>query len=279
MQWHIHLHHLTLLLQLLRHSKIPGGTAGPCKRRTLNDNASSSALPWKVGVSSCCRCVGMCRGWSGGDGGQRSSGAFRVKAWRANYKDPKMVLSFLHQGLVSTGIKLWMKFGTVHSVLLLPHILTLAIRVKSLTLPDLEAEYTCSAGNVTGTSWKASTGIWKCSTFFVCLPRGFPGGLVGKESTCNAGDLGSVPGLGRSRRREWLPPPVFLPGEFPWTEEPDGLLSMQSQRVRHDWTTKHIGVERLPGGWDDKESTCNAGDLGSIPGSGRSPGEGHGNPF
>ena len=30
---------------------------------------------------------------------------------------------------------------------------------------------------------------------------------------------------------------------------------------------------------DDKESACNAGDLGSIPGSGRSPGEGRDNPF
>ena len=28
--------------------------------------------------------------------------------------------------------------------------------------------------------------------------RGFPCGSVGKESTCNAGDLGSIPGLGRS---------------------------------------------------------------------------------
>ena len=27
---------------------------------------------------------------------------------------------------------------------------------------------------------------------------GFPGGSVGKESACNAGDLGSIPGLGRS---------------------------------------------------------------------------------
>ena len=27
---------------------------------------------------------------------------------------------------------------------------------------------------------------------------GFPGGSAGKESTCNAGDLGSIPGLGRS---------------------------------------------------------------------------------
>ena len=30
---------------------------------------------------------------------------------------------------------------------------------------------------------------------------------------------------------------------------------------------------------DSKESACNAGDLGSIPGSGRSPGEGNVNPF
>ena len=30
---------------------------------------------------------------------------------------------------------------------------------------------------------------------------------------------------------------------------------------------------------DSKESTCNTGDLGSIPGSGRSPGGGHGNPL
>ena len=30
---------------------------------------------------------------------------------------------------------------------------------------------------------------------------------------------------------------------------------------------------------DGKVSTCNAGDQGSIPGSGRSPGEGNGNPF
>ena len=30
---------------------------------------------------------------------------------------------------------------------------------------------------------------------------------------------------------------------------------------------------------DSKESACNAGDVGSIPGSGRSPGEGNGNPL
>jgi len=38
----------------------------------------------------------------------------------------------------------------------------------------------------------------------------------------------------------------------------------------------------FPGGSVGKESLCNAGDsgeVGSIPGSGRSPGEGHGNPL
>ena len=44
---------------------------------------------------------------------------------------------------------------------------------------------------------------------------GFAGGSDGKESACNTGDLGLTPGSGRSPgRREWLPTPVFLPGEF-----------------------------------------------------------------
>ena len=47
----------------------------------------------------------------------------------------------------------------------------------------------------------------------VCL--GFPGGSAGKESACNAGDLGSIPGVGEIPwRKERLPTPVFSPGEF-----------------------------------------------------------------
>ena len=38
-------------------------------------------------------------------------------------------------------------------------------------------------------------------------------------------------------------------------------------------------LDKVPGDSDGKESACNAGDLGSIPGWGRSPGEGKGNPF
>ena len=51
---------------------------------------------------------------------------------------------------------------------------------------------------------------------------GFPCGSAGKESACNAGDLGLIPGLGRSPGEgKRLPTPVFWPGEFhglygPW---------------------------------------------------------------
>ena len=50
-------------------------------------------------------------------------------------------------------------------------------------------------------------------------PQGFPGGSVGKESSCNAGDKGSILGSGRSpgilaMPRKWQPNPVFLPGKF-----------------------------------------------------------------
>ena len=46
---------------------------------------------------------------------------------------------------------------------------------------------------------------------------GFPSGSDSKESDCSAGDLGSIPGLERSPGEgmaEWLPTPIFLPGEF-----------------------------------------------------------------
>ena len=75
----------------------------------------------------------------------------------------------------------------------------------------------------------------------LCKPQsshGLPDSSVGKESTCNAGNPGSVPGWGRS------------PGEgigYP-----------------------HQG---FPGGSVGKESVCNAGDLGLILGLGRFSGE------
>ena len=45
----------------------------------------------------------------------------------------------------------------------------------------------------------------------------------------------------------------------------------------HNWG--HFITDYILDGSDGKESTCNAGDQGSIPGSGQSPGEGNGNPL
>ena len=56
------------------------------------------------------------------------------------------------------------------------------------------------------------------------------GGSDNKESACNVGYLGSIPGLGRFPwRREWQPTPVFLPGEFHGHRS--GFKGLQ--RVRH----------------------------------------------
>ena len=70
---------------------------------------------------------------------------------------------------------------------------------------------------------------------------------VGKESSCNAGEHGLIPGLGRSA------------GE--------GI----GYRLQYSWA--------FPCGSAGKESTCNAGDMGLIPGLGKSPGEGNGYPL
>ena len=42
---------------------------------------------------------------------------------------------------------------------------------------------------------------------------------------------------------------------------------------------RFVSKSDFPGGSDSKTSACNAGDLGSIPRWGRSPGEGNGNPI
>ena len=71
------------------------------------------------------------------------------------------------------------------------------------------------------------------------------------------------------------------PGSWWWTRRPGMLWFMGLQRVRHNWATELNWTELLkmgfPAGSEFKASTCNEGDLGLIPGSGRSPGEGNDN--
>ena len=73
-------------------------------------------------------------------------------------------------------------------------------------------------------------------------PWGFPDSSVGKESTCNVGD----PSSEDPQKTDRLATPVFL---------------------------------GFPGGSAVKESAFSVGDLGSVPGLGRSPGEGKGYPL
>ena len=93
-----------------------------------------------------------------------------------------------------------------------------------------------------------------------------------KESACNVGDLGSIPGLGRS------------PGEgegYPF--QCSGLensLDCIVHGVTKSWTRLrdfHFHFQGFSDGLDSKESACNLGDLGLILGLGRFPGGGRDN--
>ena len=75
------------------------------------------------------------------------------------------------------------------------------------------------------------SGIW----WWLDCGRGFPAGSDGKESACNAGDAGLIPGLERPLKEGITTHSSILAWRIPWTKEPGGL---QSQRVGHDWATK-----------------------------------------
>ena len=55
-----------------------------------------------------------------------------------------------------------------------------------------------------------------------------------KASAYNAGDPGSIPGLGRSLEKERASHSSILAWKIPWTEEPDRIQSMGLQRVGHN---------------------------------------------
>jgi len=64
--------------------------------------------------------------------------------------------------------------------------------------------------------------------------------LVGKESTCNVGELGSIPVLGRSPGGGHGNPLQYSCLESPMDRGAGRLLSMGSQRDGHDWVTNTL---------------------------------------
>ena len=129
-------------------------------------------------------------------------------------------------------------------------------------------------------------GRWKqrdIRVFISVLPDevGFPCGSSGKKSLCNAGDLSSIPGLRRSPGEV-----IGYPLQYSWASLVAQLVKICQQYGRpgfNPWvgkipwrrdrlpTPEFLG---FPGGSDGKESTCKAGDAGSIAGLGRSSEEG-----
>ena len=68
------------------------------------------------------------------------------------------------------------------------------------------------------------------------MDMGFPGGSVGKESACTVGDLGSLPGLGRSPGRDSLEEGMathssILAWRIPWMEEPLRLYGVTKSQT------------------------------------------------
>ena len=63
---------------------------------------------------------------------------------------------------------------------------------------------------------------------------GFSGGSVVKSLLVNAGDMGSIPGSKDFLEKEMATHSSTVAWRIPWTKEPDGLQSMELQKVGHD---------------------------------------------
>ena len=59
----------------------------------------------------------------------------------------------------------------------------------------------------------------------------FPGGSVSKESACNAGDVGLIPGSERYLEKGMATHSGILAWEILWTEEPGGLQLRDRQEL------------------------------------------------
>ena len=85
---------------------------------------------------------------------------------------------------------------------------------------------------------------------------GFPGGSDSEESTCNAGEIGLILGLGKSPwRREWQPTPVFLPRE---SHEWRSLVGYNSWGLKNSDTTKCIHTEDLSSDSEYQNNSVNS---------------------
>ena len=111
--------------------------------------------------------------------------------------------------------------------------------------------------------------------------KGFPGGSDGKASAHNIGDLGSIPRSGRSPREGNGNPLQYSCLENSmdggaWWATVNGVA--KSRTLLSDFTF-FVAPEGFPDGATVKNLPADTGDTSLIPGLGRSPGKGSGNPL
>ena len=113
---------------------------------------------------------------------------------------------------------------------------------------------------------------------------GFPVGTSSKQPACQAGDAGSISGSGRPPGEGNGNPLQYFCLENPmdrgaWWASVHGVTKSRTRLCDlhfHRYYFFPLGTSYTS---DSKESACNAGDPGLIPGSGRPSGEGNGNPL
>ena len=124
--------------------------------------------------------------------------------------------------------------------------------------------FQCSDLRTTGQSLSHSKAV---------VLRDFSGGPMVKNLSFNAGDMGSIPG-----QKTKIP---HATGQPTYTPQLLSLQTTHKKKILHDASkTQCSQIDKY--GSVHKESACTKGDTGdmdSIPGSGRFPGEGNGNPL
>ena len=160
--------------------------------------------------------------------------------------------------------KFWSKFGEILSDFRRWKCRTI-LKSWSKTPSQLDLPPLCSHSSL----------YWFLSLALISASWGFPCDSAGKESTCNVEDLGSIPGLGRSPREG-----KGYPLQYSGLE--NSILMYSPLGCKKSDTTEWLSLHcttGFPGGSDSKESASSAGDPGSIPESGISPGGGNGYPL
>ena len=113
-------------------------------------------------------------------------------------------------------------------------------RLSSILTKGLASLFNCSSG--VALMGNVSCAVRRClRACLYTIQWSFPGSaqwLKKKKSACNVGEVGLIPGLGRSPGGHATH--SSIPSwEIAWTEMPGGLQSIGWQRVRYDWATEH----------------------------------------